>query len=102
MTGTSITALATLIGLLLGLAIGSFANVVIYRLPRGLSIVSPPSACPNCHKPIKPRDNIPLVSWLMLRGRCRNCGERISARYPLVEAITGVVFAAAAFWVSLC
>ena len=79
--------------LLLGLAIGSFLNVVIWRVPRGESIVRPPSACPRCHEPIRPRDNVPVLSWLLLRGRCRHCGEPISARYPLVELLTAVVFA---------
>ena len=78
---------------LFGLAVGSFLNVVIYRVPRKESIVSPPSACPGCGTPIAPRDNIPVVSWLLLRGRCRHCGERISAQYPLVELATAVLFA---------
>lgn len=77
----------------LGLAIGSFLNVVIWRVPRGESIVRPPSHCPSCSKPIAPRDNIPVVSWLLLRGRCRHCGEPISARYPMIEILTAVVFA---------
>lgn len=80
----------------LGLAIGSFLNVVVYRVPAGLSIVSPPSACPSCHAPIRKRDNIPIVSWLLLRGKCRDCGARISARYPLVELGTAVLFSAIA------
>jgi leader peptidase (prepilin peptidase) / N-methyltransferase len=67
---------------------------VIWRVPRGESIVSPPSHCPKCNVRIKARDNIPIVSWLILRGRCRNCGEPISARYPLVEALVAVIFAA--------
>ena len=83
--------------LVLGLLIGSFLNVVIWRVPRGESIVSPPSHCPNCDQPISPRDNIPLVSWLLLRGRCRNCGVAISARYPTVELVTGLLFAALAW-----
>lgn len=78
---------------LLGLAIGSFLNVVIWRVPRGESVVSPPSACPACGNPIRPRDNIPLAGWLLLKGRCRDCSEPISARYPLVELGTGVLFA---------
>jgi len=82
---------AVLVGVL-GLAIGSFLNVVIYRVPIGKSIVSPPSACPNCHTEIEPRDNIPVVSWLLLRGKCRTCAEPISARYPLVELGTGIAF----------
>jgi leader peptidase (prepilin peptidase)/N-methyltransferase len=82
---------AVIIGLF-GILIGSFLNVVIYRVPLGKSIVSPPSACTQCAHEIKAYDNIPLVSWLLLRGQCRNCGTRISARYPLVELGTGVVF----------
>jgi leader peptidase (prepilin peptidase) / N-methyltransferase len=81
---------------LLGLAIGSFLNVVIYRVPRGESIVSPPSACPHCGTPIANRDNVPVVSWLLLRGRCRSCAGPIAIRYPLVEATTSVLFATAA------
>jgi len=77
----------------LGLIIGSFLNVVIWRVPRGESVVSPPSHCPRCDAAISPRDNVPVVSWLLLRGACRHCGERISARYPAVELLTGVVFA---------
>ena len=80
----------------LGLIIGSFLNVVIWRVPRGESVVSPPSHCPRCDAPIKPFDNVPVLSWLLLRGACRNCGERISARYPAVELLTGAVFAAMA------
>jgi leader peptidase (prepilin peptidase) / N-methyltransferase len=79
---------------LFGACAGSFLNVVIWRVPRGESIVSPPSHCPNCNERIKARDNIPIVSWLLLRGRCRNCGEPISARYPLVEGLVAVIFAA--------
>jgi leader peptidase (prepilin peptidase)/N-methyltransferase len=79
-----------------GLIIGSFLNVVAYRLPRGESIVNPPSHCPGCDVQIKPWDNIPLLSWIFLRGRCRNCSTRISPRYPLVELLTGVLFAAVA------
>jgi leader peptidase (prepilin peptidase)/N-methyltransferase len=76
----------------LGLAIGSFLNVVAYRVPAGLSVVSPPSSCPRCGHEITARDNIPIVSWLLLRASCRSCRAPISARYPVVEAITGVVF----------
>ncbi len=89
-------ALLILFCALLGLAIGSFANVVIYRVPRGESVVSPPSACPTCHTEISPRDNIPVLSWLLLRGKCRTCGEPISARYPLVELAMAALFAGAA------
>ena len=79
-----------------GLIVGSFLNVLIYRVPRGLSIVAPPSACPHCESPIKPYDNIPVLSWLVLRGRCRSCRGSISARYPLVELTTMALFAGAA------
>jgi leader peptidase (prepilin peptidase) / N-methyltransferase len=78
----------------LGLLLGSFANVVIHRVPDGESVVRPPSACPSCGSEISPRDNIPVLSWLLLRGRCRHCGEPISIRYPAVELTMGVVFAA--------
>lgn len=75
-----------------GLMVGSFANVVVFRTPRRLSVVRPPSFCPGCSTPIRPLDNIPVVSWLMLRGRCRTCGQHISVRYPLLEAGTGILF----------
>jgi len=83
-----------LVGGLLGALIGSFLNVVAHRVPAGESLVSPGSHCPGCGAPVKPYDNIPVVSWLLLRGRCRNCGMRISPRYPLVELATAIVFAA--------
>ena len=86
---------------LLGLVFGSFANVVIHRVPRDESLSTPASACPNCGTPIGPRDNIPVVSWLLLRGRCRHCNEPISRRYPLVEATVGLAFAAVALRVGL-
>jgi leader peptidase (prepilin peptidase)/N-methyltransferase len=78
----------------LGLAVGSFLNVVIYRVPRRESLVRPSSHCPGCNKPIAPYDNIPILSWLVLRGRCRRCRQPISIRYPAVEALTAVLFAA--------
>ena len=78
---------------LFGLAFGSFVNVVAYRVPLGRSVVNPPSACPACESPIRPRDNLPVVSWILLRGKCRDCGEPISARYAIVEAVTGLLFA---------
>lgn len=81
-----------------GLLIGSFLNVVIYRVPNGLSIVSPPSACPTCGHVIKGYDNIPVLSWVLLRGKCRSCAQPISMRYPLVEAGTGFIFAGVALW----
>ncbi|RIX31331.1 prepilin peptidase [Amnibacterium setariae] len=79
-----------------GLLIGSFLNVVAYRVPAGLSIVSPGSACPGCGNAITARDNVPLLSWILLRARCRHCDMRIPVRYPLVEAGTGVAFVVAA------
>jgi leader peptidase (prepilin peptidase)/N-methyltransferase len=75
-----------------GLMMGSFLNVVVWRVPRGESIVRPPSHCPSCDRPVRPYDNIPVVSWLALRGRCRDCNARISVRYPLVELTTGLVW----------
>jgi leader peptidase (prepilin peptidase)/N-methyltransferase len=80
----------------LGLAIGSFLNVVIWRVPRKVSVVRPPSHCPQCETPIRPADNVPVLSWLLLSGKCRHCGNPIPVRYPLVEATCGVLFAAVA------
>lgn len=77
---------------LFGAAIGSFLNVVIYRVPNELSVVFPNSACPKCKAPIKAYDNIPVLSWLILRGKCRGCGEKISAQYPIVELLTALLF----------
>jgi len=85
------------IALVFGLLIGSFLNVVIHRVPIGLSIVSPASRCPSCSQPIAVRDNVPVVSWLWLRGRCRGCGAPISPRYPAVECLTGLLFLAIAW-----
>ena len=82
----------------MGTVIGSFLNVVIWRLPRGESLVRPPSACPHCKHPIRWWDNIPVLSWLLLRGRCRDCSAEISRRYPLVELGTGLFFALVAWW----
>jgi leader peptidase (prepilin peptidase)/N-methyltransferase len=76
-----------------GLAVGSFLNVVVYRVPRHLSVARPPSFCPRCRTPVRPIDNIPVASWLVLGGRCRACGTPIPVRYPLVEAGTGLLFA---------
>ena len=81
----------------LGLVVGSFLNVVIYRVPNDLSIVSPPSACPHCGTRIKPYDNVPVVSWLVLRAKCRSCKVAISPRYPLVELGTALFFGAVAW-----
>jgi leader peptidase (prepilin peptidase)/N-methyltransferase len=86
-------ALATLLGLIFG----SFANVVVHRVPLKESIVRPASRCPSCGVALRARDNIPVVSWLLLRGRCRNCGTRISVRYPAIELLTGVLFGFAAW-----
>ena len=81
---------ATFAGLF-GAIFGSFLNVVAYRLPRHESLVTPASHCPRCATPVKPYDNIPVLSWLLLRGHCRGCGEPISVRYPLVEALTAAL-----------
>jgi leader peptidase (prepilin peptidase)/N-methyltransferase len=75
----------------LGAIVGSFLNVVAYRLPRHESLIKPASRCPKCGTPVKPYDNIPILSWLALRGRCRSCGQPISPRYPLVEALTAAL-----------
>jgi leader peptidase (prepilin peptidase)/N-methyltransferase len=88
-----IAVLAVLVGFL-GLAIGSFLNVVVYRVPLGRSVVRPASACPRCGAAIRPRDNVPVLSWLLLRGKCRDCAAPISCRYPLVESSTAVLFVA--------
>jgi len=83
---------ALILVILVGLAWGSFLNVVIYRLPAGLSLITPPSSCPSCHARIKPYDNIPLLSFLLLRGKCRSCGARIPFSYVLVEILTPAAF----------
>jgi leader peptidase (prepilin peptidase) / N-methyltransferase len=85
---TSILVLATI----LGLAIGSFLNVVIYRLPLGQSLLAPPSTCPSCRTRLRAIDNIPVLSWVMLGGKCHHCKAPISPQYPLVELVTGVLF----------
>jgi leader peptidase (prepilin peptidase)/N-methyltransferase len=77
---------------ILGLVAGSFVNVLAYRNPLGRSVAEPKSACPRCGHPIRPRDNVPIVSWLLLRGRCRDCREPISIQYPVVESTTGLLF----------
>ena len=81
-----------LICVVFGLVIGSFLNVVAWRVPRGESINSPGSHCPVCETPLRPIDNIPVISWVLLRGRCHFCGTAISARYPAVESATAVLF----------
>ena len=88
--------LPLLIAALAGLTVGSFLNVVAYRLPLGLSLAHPPSRCPGCETPVRPYDNVPVFSWLVLRGRCRDCSTPISARYPLVEFGTGALWLAVA------
>jgi leader peptidase (prepilin peptidase)/N-methyltransferase len=77
---------------LFGLATGSFLNVVIHRVPLGRSVVKPGSRCPSCKEPIRSLDNVPVLSWIILRGRCRNCGTAISVRYPLVELATAALW----------
>lgn len=84
--------ISTIVVFILGASIGSFLNVVIYRLPQGLSLLYPPSRCPNCQQRLKPYDNVPVLGWLWLKGRCRFCRQPISIRYPLVEAATGLLF----------
>ncbi len=76
----------------LGTIFGSFLNVVIYRLPRGMSLAWPSSHCPACNHPIRWYHNVPVFGWLWLRGRCRDCGVKISPRYPMVEFLVGLVF----------
>jgi leader peptidase (prepilin peptidase) / N-methyltransferase len=92
MVGVTTGAGAALAGVF-GLLLGSFLNVVSYRLPRGESLAMPASRCPGCETPIKPYDNVPVISWLLLRGRCRACGTRIAWRYPLVELATAALLA---------
>jgi len=91
------TLITSILVFLFGSAVGSFLNVVIYRLPEGLSLLRPPSRCPKCQTRLKPYDNVPVFGWLWLRGRCRYCKAPISVRYPLIEACTGVLFLTA-FW----
>jgi len=90
------TGLFALLGGGLGLLVGSFLNVVVHRLPRGESVVRPGSRCPSCGRAIRPWENIPVLSWLLLRGRCAGCKSRISWRYPAVELATGLIFMAIA------
>jgi leader peptidase (prepilin peptidase)/N-methyltransferase len=87
------TAAAAVVAGIFGAVVGSFLNVVAYRLPRHESLLRPASRCPQCETPIKPYDNVPVLGWLWLRGRCRACGASIAWRYPLVEAFTGLLCA---------
>src|SRR4051812_36507623 len=88
------TGVAAVVAAILGAIVGSFLNVVAYRLPRKESLLHPGSRCPQCETPVKPYDNVPVLGWLLLRGRCRACGAPIAWRYPLVEAVTGLLCAA--------
>jgi len=90
-----VTGVVALVAGVFGLAVGSFLNVVVHRVPRGESVATPRSRCPGCGTTIAARDNVPVLSWLLLRGRCRTCGEPISARYPLIELATAGLFVAA-------
>lgn len=90
-----LSAYLSVVSLLAGLVVGSFLNVVIYRVPRKESLVRPGSHCPRCGHAIRWYDNVPVVSWLALHGRCRDCGNAISWRYPFVEGLTGILFLAA-------
>lgn len=81
-----------------GLVVGSFLNVVAYRVPAGISLMGQ-SRCPHCDTAIKPWHNVPVLGWIVLRGRCATCGERISARYPIIEALAGLAFAGVTWWV---
>ncbi|ABA22595.1 type 4 prepilin peptidase 1, Aspartic peptidase, MEROPS family A24A [Trichormus variabilis ATCC 29413] len=89
---TLIVTLASVFVFALGASIGSFINVVVYRLPAGLSILWPPSRCPHCLNQLKAYDNVPVLGWIWLKGRCRYCKSQISLRYPVVEAVTGIIF----------
>ncbi|MCP3984699.1 MAG: prepilin peptidase, partial [bacterium] len=95
------SALLAAVAFAFGLAVGSFLNVVIHRVPMGESVVTPRSRCPGCTRPIAAWDNIPVISYLILKARCRHCGVRISLRYPLVEMATGLVFACLALRLGL-
>jgi leader peptidase (prepilin peptidase) / N-methyltransferase len=88
----TVTILVVVVAAVVGLVVGSFLNVVLWRVPRGESIVSPPSHCPSCDTPLRPAELVPVLSWVVQRGRCRHCGATISARYPLVELATAAAF----------
>ena len=97
MIETVVNAIALLIVFIFGACIGSFLNVVVYRIPAGISLISPPSRCPQCFHRLGKTENVPILGWLWLRGRCRWCKTSISSRYPLVEATTGLIFSLV-FW----
>jgi leader peptidase (prepilin peptidase)/N-methyltransferase len=97
LSGSGLEPVLAIFAFAIGAVLGSFANVCIHRLPRGESVVSPPSRCPACGRRIAARDNVPVLGWLLLGGRCRACGARISPRYPLVELLVGLIFLGA-FW----
>jgi leader peptidase (prepilin peptidase)/N-methyltransferase len=85
------TALAIALGFAFGASIGSFLTVVVHRGPKGLSIVSPGSACDGCGRPLRWFENVPIVSWVLLRARCRTCGARVPAIYPMIELTAGII-----------
>ena len=95
---TTLAVLFALVTGLMGLALGSFANVLAYRVPAGISLLRPPSSCPNCGHEIRARHNLPVIGWLMLRGKCYDCKNPISPGYPLVEAATGLVAVMLGYW----
>ena len=95
------SSLAAVVGGLFGAVIGSFLNVCVVRLPAEQSVVSPPSRCPQCGKPVEWRDNVPMLSWLLLGGKCRGCGKPISILYPLVELATALLWAGMAWYYGL-
>jgi leader peptidase (prepilin peptidase)/N-methyltransferase len=101
MTSSMWSAGALIAVTIFGLLIGSFLNVVIWRVPRGESVVRPGSHCPSCGAAVRPRDNFPVLSWALLRGRCRDCSQRISGRYPAVELLTAAVFLVIALRIGL-
>ncbi len=96
--GLDLLTVGVVVAAVVGLLIGSFLNVVVHRVPTGDSVVHPPSACPGCRSRIRARDNVPVLGWLLLRGRCRDCRAPISVRYPLVEAATAVAFGLVAWF----
>jgi leader peptidase (prepilin peptidase)/N-methyltransferase len=97
MIETTLATIANSIVFVLGACIGSFLNVVVYRIPAGLSLIHPPSRCPHCFHPLGKTENVPVLGWLWLRGRCRWCKTPISSRYPVIEAVTGIIFLVV-FW----